>query len=137
MAKARITEATKQYLSARQAVEVAEQALAQAEAILKQSFAQNGVDFNVVDGQKVSLVKSERAKYSVETLKGLISDKLFKKVTKTEVDGKKFKSAVELGDIKADILEAVVTYTAVEAIRVYEVTESTEVSKSHIATKVA
>lgn len=137
MAKARITEATKQYLSARQAVEVAEQALAQAEAILKQSFAQNGVDFNVVDGQKVSLVKSERAKYSVETLKGLISDKLFKKVTKTEVDGKKFKSAVELGDIKADILEAVVTYTAVEAIRVYEVTESTEVSKSHTATKVA
>lgn len=137
MAKARITEATKQYLSARQAVEVAEQALAQAEAILKQSFAQNGVDFNVVDGQKVSLVKSERAKYSVETLKGLISDKLFKKVTKTEVDGKKFKSAVELGDIKADILEAVVTYTAVEAIRVYEVTESTEVGKSHIATKVA
>ena len=137
MAKARITEATKQYLSARQAVEVAEQALAQAEAILKQSFAQNGVDFNVVDGQKVSLVKSERAKYSVETLKGLVSDKLFKKVTKTEVDGKKFKSAVELGDIKEDIVEAVVTYTAVEAVRVYEVTESTEVSKSQIATKVA
>jgi hypothetical protein len=135
MAKARITEATKQYLSARQAVEVAQQALAQAEAIMKESFAQNGVDFNIVEGQKVMVVKSERAKYSVEALKGLVSDKLFKKVTKVEVDGKKFKSAVELGDIKSDIAEAVITYTAVEAVRVYDI--SNEASESHIATKVA
>ena len=135
MAKAKITDATKQYLSARQAVEVAQQALAQAEAILKQSFAQNGVDFNVVEGQKVMIVKSERAKYSVEALKGLVSDKLFKKVTKVEVDGKKFKSALELGDIKADIAEAITTYTAVEAVRVYEIAD--EVAESHIATKVA
>ena len=135
MAKAKITDATKQYLSARKAVEDAQQALAQAEAILKQSFAQNGVDFNVVEGQKVMIVKSERAKYSVEALKGLVSDKLFKKVTKVEVDGKKFKSAVELGDIKADIAQAITTYTAVEAVRVYEIAD--EVAESHIATKVA
>ena len=135
MAKAKITEATKQYLSARQAVEVAQQALAQAEAIMKQSFAQNGVDFNIVDGQKVSIVKSDRAKYSVEALKGLVSDKLFKKVTKVEVDGKKFKSAVELGDIKADVAEAVITYTAVEAVRVYDIAD--EVAESQNARKVA
>ena len=118
MAKARITEATKQYLSARQAVEVAQQALAQAEAIMKESFAQNGVDFNIVEGQKVMVVKSERAKYSVEALKGLVSDKLFKKVTKTEVDGKKFKAAMELGKIADDIAEAVTTKTPYANLRV-------------------
>jgi len=135
MAKARISEATKQYLSARQAVEVAQQALAQAEVIMKESFAQNGVDFNIVEGQKVMVVKSERAKFSVDALKGLVSDKLFKKVTKVEVDSKKFKSAVELGDIKSDIAEAITTYTLVEAVRVYDV--SNEVAESQKATKVA
>lgn len=135
MARAKITDATKQYLSARQAVEVAQQALAQAEAIMKESFAQNGVDFNIVEGQKVMIVRSERAKFSVDALKGLVSDKLFKKVTKVEVDSKKFKSAIELGDIKADVAEAVTTYTAVEAVRVYDI--SNEISESQIATKVA
>ena len=135
MARAKITDATKQYLSAREALEVAQQALAQAEAIMKESFAQNGVDFNIVDGQKVMVVRSERAKFAVDALKGLVSDKLFKKVTKVEVDSKKFKSAVELGDIKSDVAEAVTTYTAVEAVRVYDI--SNEASESHIATKVA
>ena len=137
MSKAKITEATKQYLSARQAVEVAQQALAQAEAIMKQSFSQNGVDFNIVDDQKVMIVKSDRAKYSVEALKGLVSDKLFKKVTKVEVDGKKFKSAVELGDIKNDIAEAVTTFTSVEAVRVYDLSKATAETTTQSARKVA
>jgi|APGre2960657404_1045060.scaffolds.fasta_scaffold55862_2 hypothetical protein len=137
MSKAKITEATKQYLSARQAVEVAQQALAQAEAIMKQSFSQNGVDFNIVDDQKVMIVKSDRAKYSVEALKGLVSDKLFKKITKVEVDGKKFKSAVELGDIKSDIAEAVTTFTSVEAVRVYDLSKATEEATAQNARKVA
>lgn len=137
MSKAKITEATKQYLSARQAVEVAQQALAQAEAIMKQSFSQNGVDFNIVDDQKVMIVKSDRAKYSVEALKGLVSDKLFKKITKVEVDGKKFKSAVELGDIKSDIAEAVTTFTSVEAVRVYDLSKATDEATAQNARKVA
>jgi len=123
MSKAKITEATKQYLSARKAVEIAEQALAQAEAIMKESFSQNGVDFNIVDDQKVMVVKSERPKYSVDVLKGLVSDKLFKKVTKVDVDGKKFKSAIELGDIKSDVADAVTTLTSVESVRVYDLSK--------------
>lgn len=137
MAKSKITDATKQYLTARQAVEVAQQALAQAEAIMKESFAQNGVDFSIVDNQKVMIVKSDRAKYSVEALKGLVSDKLFKKVTKTEVDGKKFKSAVELGDIKSDVAEAVVTYTAIEAVRVYDLSNEATATNEKATRKVA
>lgn len=137
MAKSKITDATKQYLTARQAVEVAQQALAQAEAIMKESFAQNGVDFSIVDNQKVMIVKSDRAKYSVEALKGLVSDKLFKKVTKTEVDGKKFKSAVELGDIKSDVAEAVITYTAIEAVRVYDLSNEATATNEKATRKVA
>jgi hypothetical protein len=129
--KHNITAITNDYLAKREALETAEKALAQAEAILKQSFAQNGVDFNIVNGKKVSLIKSIRNTYSVEALKGLVSDKLFKKVTKVAVDGAKFKSALALGDIKADIAEAVTTETEVEAIRVYEVdAEGAEVKKS-------
>lgn len=121
MAQYKLTQTTKDYIVAREALEIAEKALANAEAILKQSFAQNGVDFNIVEGQKVILVKSQRPNYNIETLKGLVSDKLFKKVTKLAVDGKKFKSAVELGDIKGDVAEAVTTLTDVEALRVYQV----------------
>lgn len=129
--KHNITAITNDYLAKREALETAEKALAQAEAILKQSFAQNGVDFNIVNGKKVSLIKSIRNTYSVEALKGLVSDKLFKKVTKVTVDGAKFKSAVALGDIKHDIAGAVTTETEVEAIRVYEVdAEGAEVKKS-------
>lgn len=121
MAQYKLTQTTKDYIVAREALEIAEKALANAEAILKQSFAQNGVDFNIFEGQKVILVKSQRPNYNIETLKGLISDKLFKKVTKLAVDGKKFKSAVELGDIKGDVAEAVTTLTDVEALRIYQV----------------
>ena len=67
----------------------------------------------------------------------LVSDKLFKKVTKVEVDGKKFKSALELGDIKADIAEAITTFTAVEAVRVYDISNEAEVAESHSSRKVA
>lgn len=129
--KHNITALTSEYLAKREAVETAEKALAQAEALLKQSFAQNGVDFNIVNGKKVSLVKSIRNTYNAEALKGLISDRLFKKVTKVAVDGTKFKSAVALGDIKHDVAGAVTTETEVEAIRVYEVdAEGAEVKKS-------
>lgn len=129
--KNRITQITKDYLSAREAVEVAEKALANAEAILKQSFAQNGVDFNIVEGKKVILVKSQRASYNLETLKGLVSGALLKKVTKTVIDGTKFKALVAVGDIKHDVAETVTDYTEVEALRVYEVDEvGNEVKKA-------
>lgn len=137
MAQHKLTQTTKDYLVAREALEVAEKALANAEAILKQSFAQNGVDFNIVEGQKVILVKSQRPTYNLETLKGLISDKLFKKVTKLTVDGKKFKSAVELGDIKSDVAEAVTTMTDVEALRVYDVDAQGNEVKAERTRKVA
>jgi len=130
--KNRITQITKDYLVAREAVAVAEKALANAETILKQSFAQNGVDFNIVEGKKVLLVKSQRPTYNLETLKGLVSGAILKKVTKTVIDGTKFKALVAVGDIKQDVAEAVTDITDVEALRVYDVdAEGNEVKKAN------
>lgn len=115
-----ITNTAKQVLEMREALATAEQNLAKAEASFKLELAKQGVDYAVVDGVKVAVVKGERPNYSVEALKDLVSDKIFKTVTKPTIDGKKFKSAVSVGLIKADVADAVTTITAYEQIRVTE-----------------
>ena len=114
------TQATLNYLEARKALEVAEKAKAQAEAILKQVLATNGVDFSVVDGTKVAVVKGERPNYDAEALRDLVSPNVFRMVTKATVDAKKFRSAIELGKVKSDVAEAVTSVTHYEQIRVTE-----------------
>ena len=99
--------------------------------------AKEGVDYAVVDGVKVAVVKGERPSYSVEILKDLVSDKVFKTVTKSAVDGKKFKSAVEVGVIKADVADAVTTITAYEQIRVTELKGAKTESNTNAEAKVA
>jgi hypothetical protein len=131
------TSTAKAVLAKREALEIAQQELAQAEASFKLELAKEGVDYAVVDGIKVAVVKGERPSYSVEMLKDLVSDKVFKTVTKFAVDGKKFKSAVEVGVIKADIAQAVTTITAYEQIRVTELkgakSESTTNAQAQVA----
>ena len=114
------TQATLNYLEARKALEVAEKAKAQAEAILKQVLATNGVDFSVVDGTKVAVVKGERPNYDAEALRDLVSPSVFRMVTKATVDAKKFRSAIELGKVKSDVAEAVTSVTHYEQVRVTE-----------------
>ena len=131
------TSTAKAVLAKREALEIAQQELAQAESSFKLELAKEGVDYAVVDGIKVAVVKVERPSYSVEMLKDLVSDKVFKTVTKFAVDGKKFKSAVEVGVIKADIAQAVTTITAYEQIRVTELkgakSESTTNAQAQVA----
>lgn len=121
-----ITQITLNYLNAKQALEQAEKAKAQAEAELKQAYAVAGVDFNIVDGQKVALVNGERPKYNAEILASLVSPAVYKKVVKTEVDGKKFKAGVEMGTIKPEVAEAVTTVTAYQQVRVTDLRKSGE-----------
>ena len=83
-----ITNTAKQVLEMREALATAEQNLAKAEASFKLELAKAGVDYAVVDGTKVAVVKGERPNYSVEALKDLVSDKVFKTVTKATIDGK-------------------------------------------------
>jgi hypothetical protein len=131
------TSTAKAVLAKREALEIAQQELAQAEASFKLELAKEGVDYAVVDGIKVAVVKGERPSYSVEMLKDLVSDKVFKTVTKFAVDGKKFKSAVEVGVIKADIAQAVTTITAYEQIRVTELKGAKSESNTNAEAKVA
>jgi len=132
-----ITNTAKQVLEMREALATAEQNLAKAEASFKLELAKQGVDYAVVDGVKVAVVKGERPTYSVEALKDLVSDKVFKTVTKFAVDGKKFKSAVEVGVIKADVASAVTTITAYEQIRVTELKGAKSDSKANAEAQVA
>ena len=52
-----ITNTAKQVLEMREALAAAEQNLAQAEASFKLELAKQGVDFAVVDGVKIAVVK--------------------------------------------------------------------------------
>ena len=122
-------------LAKREALELAKAELEVAEQAFKQDLARSGASFIVVDGVKVAVVKGERPNYSVDVLKELVSDKVFKTVTKPAVDGKKFKSAVEVGLIKADVADAVTTVTPYEQIRVTELKGAS--SESVTAEKVA
>ena len=131
------TSTAKAVLAKREALAIAEQELAQAEASFKLELAKEGVDFAVVDGTKVAVIKGERPSYSVEILKDLVSDKVFKTVTKATVDGKKFKSAVEVGVIKQDVADAVITITAYEQIRVTELKGANTESKANTEAQVA
>lgn len=115
------TETAKKYLAAREALALAEQAKAEAEALLKEALAQVGTDSTVVEGVKIALVRGERPNYDADALRDLISPALFKQVTKVAVDGKKFKAAVELGKVKADVAEAVTKNTPYEQVRVTDI----------------
>lgn len=132
-----ITSTAKVVLAKREALSIAEQELAQAEASFKLELAKQGVDFAVVDGTKVAVIKGERPSYNVETLKELVSDKVFKTVTKATIDGKKFKSAVVVGVIKQDVADAVTTITPYEQIRVTELKGANTESKADTEAQVA
>ena len=125
-----ITQVTLNYLNARQALEDAEKAKAQAEAELKQAYAIAGIEFNIADGQKVALVRGERPKYDIATLASLVSPAVLKKVTKTEVDGTKFKAGIEIGIITPEVAEAVTTATVYSQVRVTDLAKSEEASDS-------
>jgi hypothetical protein len=128
-------EAGQKFLEAQKALEVAQQAKAQAEEILKEALAKRGTDTVVVGNEKVTLITANRRSYNIKTLTELVSSAVLKKVTKTEIDSKKFLSAVELGVIKADVAEAVTKNTPYTQFRVYDMND--EVEEGNATSKVA
>lgn len=130
-----LAKVAQQWLEARNALEALEQTKAQLEATIKEAFASKGVDSYVLMGQKIALVSGERAKYDAELLKELVSPATFKKVTKTEVDGKKFKASIEVGLIANDVAQSVTTLTPYTQLRVTQLAKGAE--KDDKATLVA
>ena len=119
-------QAGQKFLEAERALELAKQAKAQAEEILKEALAKNGTETVIVGNEKVMLITANRRSYSLKTLTDMVSSAVLKKVTKTEIDGKKFLSAVELGIIKGDVAEAVTKSTPYTQFRVYDLNDSVE-----------
>lgn len=124
------------YLKAKALFEEAEKAKKQAEAEMKLAFASEGIEFTVVDGQMVKIVNGERTNYDAEALRDLISAPLFKKVTKATVDGKMFQSAVDMGTIKPEVVEAVASITPYTQVRVTDVAKE-KASTDKVTVKVA
>ena len=116
--------ATKNYLEARKAFEIAEAIKKQAEAEMKKALAQDGMEFAIVDGMKVSVVQGERPNYNAEALRGLVDDATFEMVTKVAVDGSKMKSAIKVGVVTAEVAEAVTSITYYDQVRVTEVAKA-------------
>ena len=129
-------QAGQKFLEAERALEVAKQAKAQAEEILKEALAKNGTETVIVGNEKVMLVTANRRSYSIQTLTKLVSSTVLNKVTKTEVDGKKFLSAVELGLINSDVAEAVTKSTPYTQFRVYDLSND-KVEEGDATVKVA
>jgi hypothetical protein len=119
-------QAGQMFLEAERALEVAKQAKAQAEEILKEALAKNGTETVIVGNEKVMLITANRRSYNLKTLTDMVSSATLKKVTKTEVDSKKFQSAVELGLIKGDVAEAVTKSTPYTQFRVYDLNDNVE-----------
>lgn len=128
--------ATKAYLEARKAFEIAEAIKKQAEAEMKQALAREGAEFAIVDGTKVSVVQGERPNYDADALRALVDEATFEAVTKTAVDGSKMKSAIKVGMVTSEVAEAVTTVTLYEQVRVTELV-SEEVAEATKASKVA
>lgn len=126
--KHNISKATAEFVKAKQALEAAEKAKAQAELALKQAFDANGVESFIVDGTRVTIVTAERASYDADALADMISAALLKQVTKRSVDSKKFRAAVELGKITPEVAEAVTSTTPYQSVRVTVASEDTEVA---------
>jgi hypothetical protein len=116
-----IAKVAKEWLTLRESLEQLELQKASLEATLKEFFQTTGEDAYVHNGTKIAYVEGERAKYDTEALRDLVSPATFKKVIKTEVDGKKFKGALELGLITSEVAEAITTITEYTQLRVTEV----------------
>jgi deoxyribodipyrimidine photolyase len=118
-----LTQVTINLIKAREALEAAKQAEANAVAELKEAYAQKGIKFNVVDGQKVAVERKARKSYDADTLLAMVSEEVFAMVTKTNIDATLFKSAVKMGVIKAEVEKAVVKATEYDSVRVTDIAD--------------
>jgi hypothetical protein len=116
-------QASRIYLMALNAQKTAEKMVEQAKEELQRAFATEGVSNAVVDGQKVSAIEAIRRNFHPDILADLVSDELFREVTKIAVEPKAFDNAVKNGKIDSTTEEKVVTPTPYTRIVVVEVKE--------------
>lgn len=121
-----LTQATINYLAAKEAAEEADKARKAAEVAMKAAFAEAGIDYNVVDGKKVTITRKGRRTISAEVLAQMVGKALYNKVIKPAVDTKKFDAAVTTGQIKPEVADAVTKVTEYDEVRVTDLADNAE-----------
>jgi hypothetical protein len=111
------------YINALRVQKMAEEAVANAKAILTETFAQSDITSETVNGETVIMTEAERRNFNAEALAQLITASVYKAVTKITVDNKAFDKAREAGDISADVEQAVVKPTKYIRLNVVEAGE--------------
>jgi len=120
MKKPTLQEAAKQFLAAREALAVAEAAKKEADRIMREAFEKADSESVVIGDDEVRLVPMPGDRYDAETLRGLVSPTVFKKVTAVTVDNKKLKAAVEVGMVAQDVADTANVGKPFTQIRVYD-----------------
>lgn len=120
MKKPTLQDAAKQFLAAREALAIAEAAKKEADRIMREAFEKAGAESVIIGEEEVRLVPMPGDRYDAETLRGLVSPTVFKKVTALTVDNKKLKAAVEIGTITQDVADAANIGKPFVQLRVYD-----------------
>jgi len=97
-----------QYLEARKAYKEAEAKLAEMKTLVEQAFASNDIKRIETTGGVVSMITVNNRTFDVLTLKNLVSQEVFEKITEVKVDTKAFTQAETSGDISNDVVSQVV-----------------------------
>lgn len=96
------------YLEARKAYKEAEAKLAEAKALVEQAFTQEQTNRVQTTNGVVSLITVNNRVFDVVTLKNLVSQEVFERVTEIKVDTKAFTQAETNGVLTSDVVAQVV-----------------------------
>lgn len=120
MKKSTLRDAAQNFLDAREALAQAEAMKKEADRILREAFEKADSESVVVGEEEVRLVPMPGDRYDAETLRGLVSPTVFKKVTTVTVDNKKLKAAMEVGLITDEVADTANIGKPFTQIRVYD-----------------
>lgn len=121
MKKPTLQQVAEQFLAAREALAVAEAAKKEADRLMREAFEKAGAESIIVGAEEVRLVPMPGDRYDAETLRGLVSPTVFKKITAVTVDNKKLKAAVEVGMVAQEVADTANIGKPFTQVRVYDV----------------
>ena len=111
------------YINALRVQKMAEEAVANAKAILTETFTTSDITSETVNGETVIMTEAERRNFDADALAQLVTASVYKAVTKVTVEVKAFDKARQSGDISAETETAVVKPTKYIRLNVVEAQE--------------
>jgi len=111
-------EIARAYLAIKDLIENRQEAMKELEEALKEAMLKEGATKIEVDGKSLTLVQAERRSFNASALQELVSAAVFKQVTEPTVKTTLFDAAVNLGKIKPEVADKVVSKTPYSQLRV-------------------